>query len=688
MFEGTRKDLLLVAALVGVTLALYVPGLGNSFVDWDLEAYRPVLYTTDYSGTAWGLITDLKGRIVSGYYAPLSSLSLMMDKWLAGSSVPVPRTTLLINLLIHCLNGVIVFSLIRLVGGGSLIAAMATFVFLLHPIQVPSVLWFAQRKGLLAGTFYLGAYLAYVHHRQSDRSATYGLCLALFIAGLLSKPTVVTLPLALLLTEVILADALGMGDDYGKAEGGAVQREGLTRKVLGSLSLGGLIRLVPFFVIAAGFGLLTLGTERVSGHDLPMLERPFIAASALWFYLGKIVVPINLSPLYPRWNVDLFSAFWWLPLASLSFGLVLIAIYREKIGNRMLWGLANFVVPLLPVIGLFKFAYLDLSYAGDHLVYLAVMGISLCMSLLAFGFISRIHRPLRYMAAALVVSYLAFYAVQTVRQTRIWENSVSLWTHNLRHNPDNWRSHNALGHALLQAGQADRSVEHFRKTLELRKAVGAVYDGESRTREGSSGKDQAQQQLTTRRKWKEDLAGTHYNLGIALWKSGNLPEAIQHLERAVRQKPRFDKALNNLGVVYLLSGKIPESIEQLRQAVRVNPGNVDAHCNLGIALLQSGKQALAIEEFREALRHKPDFTKALKDLGTAYLMAGKPSEAVSSLRRAVEINPTDPEAHQSLGTAWKRLGDRSRAELHFKKANELGLNRSVETGGEEEEEKK
>jgi Flp pilus assembly protein TadD len=688
MFERIRKDVLLVAALVGVALAIYIPGMGNSFVDWDLEAYRPVLYATDYSGTAWGLIADVRGRIVSGYYAPLSSLSLMMDKWLAGSSVPVPRATLLINLLIHCLNGVIVFSLIRRVGGGSSVAAMAAFVFLLHPIQVPSVLWFAQRKGLLAGTFYLGAYLTYVHHRQSNGSTTYGLCLALFIAGLLCKPTVVTLPLALLLTELILADALGMGCRQGKTERVTVKREGSSRKVLGPLSPRGLIRLAPFFVIAAGFGLVTLGTERVSGQDLPMLERPFIAASAIWFYLGKIVVPINLSPLYPRWNVDLSSALWWLPLASLCVGLVLIAIYRERIGDRMLWGLANFVVPLLPVIGLLKFAYLDLSYAGDHLVYLAMMGISFCMSLLALGFISRIHRPLRYVAAALVVGYLAFYAVQTTRQTRIWENSVSLWTHNLRHNPDNWRSHNALGHALLQAGQANRSVEHFRKTLELRRALGPVHHDETRRLERSSGRDRNEQQLTSARKWKEDLARTHYNLGIALWKSDNLPEAIRHFERAVRQKPRFDKALNNLGVVYLLSGRIPDAIEHLREAVTVNPGNVDAHCNLGIALLQSGKLPQAIEEFREALRHKPDSTKALKDLGTAYLMVGKPSEAASSLRRAVEINPNDPEAHQSLGTAWKKLGDRSLAEIHFKKANELGLNRAGETRRDDEEEKK
>ena len=176
MLEGTRKDVVLIAALVGITLTLYIPCIGNSFVDWDLEAYKPVLFTTDYRGTAWELITDLRGRVVSGYYAPLSSLSLMTDKWLVGSTVPVPRVTLLINLLIHCLNGVIVFALIRRLGIGSLIAAMATFVFLLHPIQVPSVLWFAQRKGLLAGTCYLAAYFAYVHHRQSHGSTAYGAC--------------------------------------------------------------------------------------------------------------------------------------------------------------------------------------------------------------------------------------------------------------------------------------------------------------------------------------------------------------------------------------------------------------------------------------------------------------------------------------------------------------------------------
>ena len=131
-----RSPWLLLALCVAITIALYLPHLATAFIDWDLVAYRTILYTTDYWHTAVRLFTDFQGKVVTGYYAPLASISLMMDKWFLGSTEPSAWFTLLVNLLFHCLNGILVCLVLRAVGAGRRVAILAAFIFLIHPVQV------------------------------------------------------------------------------------------------------------------------------------------------------------------------------------------------------------------------------------------------------------------------------------------------------------------------------------------------------------------------------------------------------------------------------------------------------------------------------------------------------------------------------------------------------------------------
>ncbi|MEJ2718665.1 MAG: hypothetical protein P8182_16300, partial [Deltaproteobacteria bacterium] len=197
------KWLCLLLLIIGV-LVVYVPNLSESFAGLDLDAYHKVIYGTNFSSLAKQLLIDVKGKIVPGYYGPLPSISLLADKFLIGAQVPHVQFTLAVNVLIHCLNGILVFLLIRAIGAGLALAYVTSFLFLMHPIQVPSVLWVAQRKSLLMALFYLSAFLTYLKFRRDGSAVMYAFSLVLFAAGLLCKPTMVVLPAALLATIILI----------------------------------------------------------------------------------------------------------------------------------------------------------------------------------------------------------------------------------------------------------------------------------------------------------------------------------------------------------------------------------------------------------------------------------------------------------------------------------------------------
>jgi len=680
MLEGRAKTLLAIVLLAGIALAIYVPHMGNSYVQWDRVAYKKVLYTTDYYRTVLDLIADFKGRIVSGYYAPLSSISLMVDKFLLGSSQPEAWFTLTINLILHCLNGALVLFLLRVLGVGEWTSRLAALIFLIHPIQVASVLWFAQRKGLLAGAFYLASCLTYFRYRETFVPTRYWLCLVFFVAGLLSKPTVVTLPLVFLVTELLFREGEPPGQVKEPVAGEAREERtelsshpGLRKRITGELTRPGLVRIAPFLVISALFVIVTLTTEKPGEAYLPLVERPFVAATALWFYIGKILFPVNLAPIYPLWDVDVSNPAWWVPLISVTAALILLLRYRATIGKHLLWGLGCFLAPLLPVVGLFKFSYLGLSYVADHFLYLSMVGASCCLAVLIGRFLTDPRGAVKYGTTAVAVGYLAFLAVQTSRQATVWENSVVLWTHNLKYNPESWRAHNLLGHALLEDGKADQAVRSFQKALKLRRDRADLHEA----RAAALGKAGAASRAERHGHWahtlRKGLASSHYNLGNALFRANRVPESMEEFQEALRKKPDFDKALTNLAVACIASGNVSDAVTYLDRAVSMNPDNVEAHRNLAIVHLEAGKFQIAVRHFEEVAKRRPDSGKALVDLGMAYLRWGKTSRAKTHFEKAAKMRPNDADAHHGLGLALQEEGRTAEANEHLTKARRLRL---------------
>ena len=168
---------------------------------------------------------------------------------------------------------------------------------------------------------------------------------------------------------------------------------------------------------------------------------------------------------------------------------------------------------------------------------------------------------------------------------------------------------------------------------------------------------------------KPDLAEAQSDLGFALQQSGKLVEAKEHYEQALRLAPNYAKAHNNLGFVLFQLHKVPEAKAQYEEALRLEPDFADAHKNLGNALLNLGEVTEAIQHFEQALRIEPDDSQAHCDLGVALLgRVGRVREAIGHLEQALRINPDYAEAHSNLGVALAQMGKTQEAMEHFEQA--------------------
>jgi tetratricopeptide (TPR) repeat protein len=141
--------------------------------------------------------------------------------------------------------------------------------------------------------------------------------------------------------------------------------------------------------------------------------------------------------------------------------------------------------------------------------------------------------------------------------------------------------------------------------------------------------------------------------------------ALERDRMIVQAVPRSAEARNNLGGALLVRGEIDEAMEHLQEAVRIDPNHAGAHSNLGVALARRGRSTEAIDHYREALRLDPRQTQAYSNLGNALLQQGQIREAIVQFEEGLSIDPADPQARTNLAGALLRDGriDEAIAEL-------------------------
>ncbi len=414
------------AMIIIFVAAAYAPALRNGFVRWDDTLFvveNDALRSNDGLARIWSAAEMPDG--FPNY--PLAFTTYWLEYRLWGEWPAGYHAT---NIVLHAVNTGLVFALALALGASPWAATVCAGLFGLHPMQVESVAWVAERKNVLSCFFALLTVLTYIQHQASLRWRWFAASAFCFLLALLSKTAVAPLPLSL-----IAMDRLRSG------------RWRWSR----------LVYAASLLVMAAVAGLLTLHHENTP-LTVPLAQRPLLAAMALWFYAGMLLAPWNLMVIYPRWDVSLTHLVWWLPLLAIPPAVAVI--WRFARSFRIKWGTAHFALLLLPVLGFRPFGFNQFSFVADHHVYLPSVGFLLALA----EELDQLRATRRRLISLVVGMVLACWLGLTEIQITTWFDSETLWRESLQRNPTPL-VHNNLADVLTDQGRLDEAEQQAREAL-------------------------------------------------------------------------------------------------------------------------------------------------------------------------------------------------------------------------------
>lgn len=506
------------AVLLVVTTIAFSPALTAQLLSWDDQSYvsdNAMLRDTAGLGRIWNPTAGGQPQ-----YYPLLFTSYWLEYHVWGARSAGYHGT---NLALHLVNVVLVLLLVQRLGAAPWAAVGAAAIFALHPTQVASVVWVAERKNVLSGFFYLLAFLLFLRHRSRDAWGPYVGSLGAFCAALLSKTQTVTLPGSLLITDWLLQSS------------GRIRRMGLA---------GLAARLAPMLLLGVLMATVTSSFERAavgaSWFRLPPLAtRPFIAATAPWFYAATFLVPVDLSPIYPMWSVSPGDPKWWLPL--LAWPLVGAAVYRwrARIGALPLWGLAHFCICIIPVIGLVPFGYQQHTLVADHYLYLANIGAAVALASWADRLAgAAIWTRRRRMITGLGLVLCAFYAVQSYHEAGYWHDTPTFWQRVLARNPTSFAAQYSLGHHYRDQRDWPAALPYYRSAYAIRSDHPGAFRWYAKALRATQGDQAALAFCNAKLQQDPNFLAAYLERATSYERLGNRAAATAEYRQVLRLAPR------------------------------------------------------------------------------------------------------------------------------------------------------
>jgi protein O-mannosyl-transferase len=641
---------LLVAALVAAAHWPVLKAQALSLDDDAFVTYNPLVGHPSWSSVGRFFREVLRPSTVKGYYLPLSMTSLMVDVALGGNATDLTafhRT----GLVLHVLDAALVLLILYRLFGALVPAALVALLFGLHPLTVEPVAWIGERKTLLATFFALSCVLTYLEHLRRGGRGWQLASLALYLLALLSKPTVVMLPLLLLLIDAW---------------------------PLRRLRWDALREKWPFFLLSVASGVITILSHERSASIEPMsassyLHWPARGGYLLAFYLTKIVWPVGLTPVYP--SPEPFGPSNPLVAAGLAAVVVLTVLlaWAARRAPGPLAGWLWFVIAITPTLGLVQYSWV---IASDKYVYFPAFGF-LAVIAAGIGAAWDGRRPSRPASragprssrfasrAAVLLGAVLLLALEArgVRATlRPWSSTFTLCQHMEKLAPNAFAVQNELGIAFMRRSAPDQAIRHFRRAIELLPSYPEVHYnlGIALAAQGKIEEAIGHFRLAARLLSTDPNAA--YGLGVVLRMAGRPDEASKEFARALRLEPRAIGVYAQIGGMLALGGHLDEACEQFRQGLALDPKDADLRFKLGSALVLANRQPEAATELREAVRLRTDWTEALNAL--AWLLATTPDRSVRApeealrfgLRASKLTKERDPEILDTVAAAQAAMG--------------------------------
>jgi hypothetical protein len=443
--------------LAVATLVLYYPASHYPFANADDDSYISdnvhVKYGFEPDTVKWAFTTFSNAN-----WHPLTWLSHALDCHLYSLDAGKHHRT---NALLHAVNAVLLFWVLLqatgYIGRGAMVAAL----FALHPINVESVAWISERKNLLSTLFFLLALAAYRWYASEPRIRRYIAVALLYALGLMCKPQVITFPFVLLLWDYWPLGRMFAGSQES------------TATAFPARSFSWLIaEKLPLFVLSAASAVVTIKAQGTGGamsgplNTYPFLLRLENAIVSYVRYIAKAIWPSRLALLYPHASFVVWQVAAAFLLLAFITGMVIVGRRHRYLMVGWFW----FLGTLVPMIGLVQ---VGSQAMADRYAYLPLVGLFIMICWGVSDWAQERNLSTAWLAASSLAALLAL-AVVAHRQLTYWSDNVTLWAHTVQVTSGNWSAENNLGAALLNKGQMEDAIAHFR-------SAEAIYPNDPRT---------------------------------------------------------------------------------------------------------------------------------------------------------------------------------------------------------------
>jgi tetratricopeptide (TPR) repeat protein len=600
-----ERTLLLCLLLTVAVLVSYSPVIHNGFLNHDDYAYitqNPHVR----AGLTWTTVKWAFTTFDQANWHPLTWLSHALDCQLFGLNPAGPHYE---NVLLHAVNAVLLFLLLQRATGLRWRSLMVAALFALHPINVESVAWAAERKNVLSMLFFLLALHAYVWYTRKPALLRYGVMVLLLALGFMSKSQVISFPFLLLLLDYWPLRRIGAAG----AAGPALQGEGVPRQSSAWLML----EKVPLLLLSAASAVVTMKAQKAGGavqsfsqYSLPLrLETAVISYVR---YLGKAFWPSNLVALYPH-PTQLYPV--WQVVAAVVLLLAISAwVLRARDRRYLAVGWFWFLGSMVPMLGLVQ---VGAQAMADRYAYIPFIGLFLMVTWLVADW-ARSWRISAAWLAIPAVSYLLVLGTLTYHQVGYWHDTESFWLRTLALTENNWFAHDTLAGFLSNQGRDEEAFAHYRAALAI---------------------------------WPDDLPA-NLNIGGYEQSHGNMAAAIERYRIVALRAGDVNlraAAYGNLGSVYRLMGDLIKAKQCFEMALRLTPDHPMPMAMIGLGLIaeKSGDLAEAVRQYSDAMRVQPTDVGFLL-LAHALRQQGHGDEANTISERVARFSPNLPDAQKEV----------------------------------------
>lgn len=514
-----QKPVMLGALLVLATLLLYGRVTHHEFLDFDDGPYvtKNVHVSTGLNrgNVVWAFTSFHEAN-----WHPVTWLSHMADCQLFGLNSAAQH---FVNVVLHAANVFLLFLLLQKATGAVWRSFFVAALFAVHPLNVETVAWVAQRKNLLCTLFSLLTIAAYGWYVRRPDWKKYLVIIAGFALALMSKPMAVSLPFVLLLFDywpLQRYEDLPLGRRWGRLS----------------------VEKLPLFLMSAASSAVTVVAQRSGGavaetSALPLSVRLENASVSYLAYIGKMFWPAKLAVFYPHPQ----NSIPWFDVVASAVVLVtatMTVLYLRRI-RYLVMGWFLFLITLVPVIGVVQ---VGRQAMADRYAYVPCIGLFVIIAWGLNAVVAATAIPRLVPAVAAVCLVLAL-AVATTQYLPYWQNGVKLFTHAraVADRPDP-AIEEALGDAMFFAGRVDDAFQHYREACLLRPGY----------------------------------ASCHYNMAEILFNRHQLRDALEQYRLAVSFTNSKDMALSSLinsGEILLELGDYKTAELRLGAALQIDPNN-------------------------------------------------------------------------------------------------------------------